>query len=696
MVALPGLYVQFGFGQSIGTAKDVVDWTDVTSYVRAVDGVTFTRGRTSVGEAPSAGTLSLSLSNADGRFTPGLTTGPHGSGVVPRIPVRILAAVDTDGDGVDIPPSSFDVDFGYEFGTEAGLYSDEYDPAYYGIGVEVYELWYGFVTDIEWDPGADVKARIQAADILAQAGKVKCRPWLTGRHQSATPTPTYYWPLTDIAGTEAPRTVAGTDDNRLEVKEMSATVSSTAFDFGVVSDLSPDATETVAAFTPTYASPGGGKILEHAFVVPASGDVVVSLWFRVTRTISAGDAVHPLIAILDKTSDQLPIVLVGVNDTDPGDPNGGTLWVQSDGTDCFDYTYGTTNSVPMEQWHHLLLARDQSQTGSLDARMVIYIDGVLMSSTSATFGSLTTLTPGDTYRMVVGGHTPNSATAWLSGQLGHLALFDDATDAAALAAHLHNRGAGAPTAATRFGELPDVTAQPAAVASWMTADVTADIPVTQQPSKGVTLIDLGQQLATTERGNLIATNDGFLRLVSSRARLTDTVALTLDATTDVLSFDGAFAVDDADAVDEVSVTTQPAGATFTGARVGNASLESTTLDVWSDDRVHAQSVADGVANYPASVPKSPRLSVSMEWMSYVGLAGQVLALELGDIIRVTDLPDTAPDTTVDLVIESIDHQKTTIDWVVTFDTSPGVLAAGGVVGTSGSLSTVAPTLTVRP
>lgn len=684
-MALPTVAVQFGFGQSIGTAKGSVAWTDVTDYVRLASGLSFSRGRTAVGQAPSAGTLSLALANNDGRFTPSTSmlasdgayssdfytpddydTSPGVRRVQTRIPVRIQAYVDP-----------FDADFDGDFG-------------------DTIDLWYGFVTDVEWNPGADITAKFQAADILAQAGKVKCRPWLTGRHLSATPTPTHYWPLTDIAGTEAARTAAGTDDDTLAVREFSATPS-VGFDFGVVSDLSPDEAETVAAFTPTYgtSSAGGGKVFEHAFTVPATGDVVVSLWFRITRTISAGDALHPLLAILDKTSDQLPIVFVGVNDGDGGDPNR-NLWVQSDGTGAFDYTYGAMDSVPLDEWHHLLFARDQSQTGSFDARTIIYVDGVLMASSSATFGSLTTLTPGDTYRMIIGGQTPISTTAWLSGQLGHLALFDDATDAAALAAHLYNNGTGAPTAADRFEELPNVTAQPTGVASWMAADSTADILIAQQSSKNVPLIELGQQIASTERGNLIATHDGFLRLVSSRSRLTETIALTLDARTDVLSFEGAFAIDDADAVDEVSVTAQPSGATFRGERVGGASLESATQDVWSDNRIHAQAVADGVANYPLDIPKSPRLSVSMEWMTYAGYTEEVLSLELGDLIRVTNLPLSAPSSTVDLVVEAIDHQVGTNDWIITFDTSPGELAAGGVVGTSGTLSTVATTLTVRP
>ena len=61
-----------------------------------------------------------------------------------------------------------------------------------------------------------------------------------------------------------------------------------------------------------------------------------------------------------------------------------------------------------------------------------------------------------------------------------------------------------------------------------------------QPTAARTLLEVAQDVATTERGALIAARDGRLRLQSSRARLTETVGLTLDARTDVLTFDGAF------------------------------------------------------------------------------------------------------------------------------------------------------------
>jgi hypothetical protein len=677
-MALPGLYVDFGFGQFIGTAKGSVTWTDVTDYVRAADGMSFGRGRTAVGQAPSAGTFTVSLANDDGRFTPGRAGGPYGTGVQARIPVRVRAGVDTDGDGDDRDVTR--------------EYSDEYGDEYGEAGATMYDLWYGFVTDINWNPGADVKAHIQAADILGQATKITCKPWLTGRNLAQAPS--YYWPLTDTAGAaQAETPVTGTPPLAVDDPNSTSTATLT---FGVESDASPDP-ETVVAITSATSIPGRRMTAP----VTSPGTVLgFSLWVRPTGVNDHGELFSVTATRYkgDTTAQSFVRAVLAGGPSEPGDYGQIVVYEGNYGGETsgiYGEQVGTTTGDPRsfvaDEWKHLYVRRDGAATGSWATRFRVWLDGVeltLDTSGTVTAETFTTSTPG----IITVGQFAGSIG--YTGQLGHMAVFNSSSTTVPVL--LANNGSTSPTAAARFEDLANVTGQPAAMLSWMTADTTADITISQQPTGAQTLATLGQQVAATERGNLIATRDGFLRLMSSRSRLTETVALTLDASTDVLSFDGAFAIDDADAVDEVTVTAQPGGATYTGTRSGGASLESTTAEVWSSDAVHAQAVADGSANYPVDVPKSPKLSVSMAWMTHAGLADDVLALELGDLIRVTDLPASAPDTTVDLVVEAINHETGTGDWVVTFDTSPGELAAGGVVGTTGTLSTVATTLVVRP
>lgn len=102
----PSVTVEFGFSTvssssstwSTGTwntskwsGVDVV-WTDVTAYVRSIS---TSRERNRDVDAFPAGTATITLSNADARFTPANTAGPYSSGgatkVVPKVPVRVTA-----------------------------------------------------------------------------------------------------------------------------------------------------------------------------------------------------------------------------------------------------------------------------------------------------------------------------------------------------------------------------------------------------------------------------------------------------------------------------------------------------------------------------------------------------------------------------------------------------------------------------
>lgn len=73
------------------SGRDVI-WTDITQYVRRID--TNRENNRDTGGYP-AGTATLTLSNADARFTPGNTSSPYASGgvskIVPKVPIRIRA-----------------------------------------------------------------------------------------------------------------------------------------------------------------------------------------------------------------------------------------------------------------------------------------------------------------------------------------------------------------------------------------------------------------------------------------------------------------------------------------------------------------------------------------------------------------------------------------------------------------------------
>lgn len=89
------LTVEIGFSTTSGSGKvpigstlSTINWTDVSSYVRAV---TTSRGRSSELDSFQTGSASITLSNADRRFDPEYSSGPYYGTLTPLRPVRIRA-----------------------------------------------------------------------------------------------------------------------------------------------------------------------------------------------------------------------------------------------------------------------------------------------------------------------------------------------------------------------------------------------------------------------------------------------------------------------------------------------------------------------------------------------------------------------------------------------------------------------------
>lgn len=121
-------------------------WKDVTQYVRTLS---TNRGRQAELQRFEAGSLSMKLSNADGRFNPWNTAGAYGAGAVRiGVPIRVrISAEKSDPTGASPAIATYDP-------TDGGFYY----------------AWYGFVTDIEpdWgDGGKDCWCTVSAAGSFA-------------------------------------------------------------------------------------------------------------------------------------------------------------------------------------------------------------------------------------------------------------------------------------------------------------------------------------------------------------------------------------------------------------------------------------------------------------------------------------------------------------------------------------------------
>ncbi|MEU0991928.1 hypothetical protein [Streptomyces sp. NPDC005953] len=85
-----GILVEVGWGGLI-QAPDTITWTDVTTRVDQLTGVTITRGASDELSETQPGTATLRLDNEDGALTPGNTSSPWWPYVRRNAPIRIAA-----------------------------------------------------------------------------------------------------------------------------------------------------------------------------------------------------------------------------------------------------------------------------------------------------------------------------------------------------------------------------------------------------------------------------------------------------------------------------------------------------------------------------------------------------------------------------------------------------------------------------
>lgn len=94
-MSLPDVTVEIAFDSGWSTPEGSRTWTDVTDYVELSESVGIGVGRADEFNIADANTLSLTLDNRDGRFTPGKTSSPYYPDVKIGRPIRVFQASST-------------------------------------------------------------------------------------------------------------------------------------------------------------------------------------------------------------------------------------------------------------------------------------------------------------------------------------------------------------------------------------------------------------------------------------------------------------------------------------------------------------------------------------------------------------------------------------------------------------------------
>ncbi len=361
----------------------VPTWTNITSFVEWKEGAKVTRGRTYETEQIQPGTLSLTLNNADGRFTPGNTASPYYPNVKSNRRIRVRATWNSI----------------------------------------TYALFDGYIDSwpVAWDNGVWAKAQVAATDRLKLLARRELRSMLE-EETLATLDPYAYFPLTESSEATTASDISVNKHRQAIKRVVGSGAGDVAFGSG------PAVVDDVPSARFSRTTTANGRVLYSRFPSQAVTGWSVSGWFAFPHTsqtlwnlrelgggigvidaslfyIDVGNenfegAIGPLPRSKDRT---LRFIM------DP-QPIGGV-------TDTATFP-GIANDTTM---HHVVCTAQFVSGTSWETR--IYVDGFLAGGPNTVQPSTGAWDTID--ELWIGG----SSTAVSEAAVGHVALFDYALNA---------------------------------------------------------------------------------------------------------------------------------------------------------------------------------------------------------------------------------------------------------------------------
>ena len=607
-----------------------VDWLDVSCWVRRDSGISMRRGRSGQSEVAGAGSLSFTLDNRDGWWTPG------------RDMTTILDLLADD-----------------QWGSIPAVWKhrqlrDMPVRVTYGIPVgSTQPLWRGVITGVRvgWQNGILGQAAITATDLVAQLNRTPMRQLPV--QSILAHDPVACWALDETEGEHAyPSGVTGP---ALALDTVGSGWAPSGFDWSV--GASPGsvphlAEKGAAAWTESGATwgykleaydaldglprivpydPGvpGGVGTVHAMLMPGDpGRVMTAI------SLESPSGVRLEIGV---TSTTQPFVRIG-NDMMAGDP------------------------VPPGVWHHVAVTVVYDLLGTT---VDLWVDGVKVATGTLSAGG----TDLGAHRWRVGA----SAAQWVpqcwEGRVANVAAHDVILDddvIADLAGGVDGwtsetttvRATRVARAALREPDLPD----PVDLGlSTMCASHTG----------GKTAGAVLGEIATTEDTGWWTTKMGLLRLGSRLARYGAPATLSVDAS--VVDAGLTFEADNDNRITDVEVS-RP-GWSHVARRSTQAAdglIYARDLAVWVDSDPQLEAAADWLIGPARTDPgaRSETVTIDVERTAADINEAVVLGTDIDEVIEVTGLPANAPDTSLRLLIVGVADSVDTTGWRRTFNVTP--------------------------
>jgi len=609
-----------------------VDWLDVSCWVSRTAGISMRRGRSGQSEVSGAGSLSFTLGNGDGWFTPGKD---------------MTAFLDLLADD--------------QWGSIPGVWKhrqlrDMPVRVTYGIpSGSTQALWAGVITAVRvaWRGGILGEAIVTAADCVSHLNRVTMRQLPVATVLMHDPVACYALDEPDGATAAQAATLSG-PGLVLDTVGSGFAPSGFEWDQGVSPGSTPHLKERGAALWTSSGATWGYQLEAYdalgglPCVIPSDPGVPGGVG-TVHAMLLPGGPGRTMTACSWESPDGLRVEL-GVDSTTKPFVRVGSSSVTA------------PTSVSPGLWHHVTATLVYDLLGT---DVELFVDGAAVATGS--------LPDGDTdigaRRWRVGASAaPFVPECWegrIANVAAHAAVLDDAviSDIAGgrdgwTSETTTARGLRIARAALRAPDLPDMT----------------DLGMsTMCPSHtaGKTAGAVLSEVATTEQSGWWATKSGLLRVGSRAARWGAPVTLTLDAST--VDAGLTFEADNDARVTEVEASRpgwSHVARRSTQAADGLIYQESVTL--WVDSDPQLEAFADWAISEPQSEPgpRSETVTVDVERTAADIDEATVLATDIDEVIEVDGLPANAPASKVRLLIVGVADSVDTTGWRRTFNVIP--------------------------
>lgn len=617
-VSLP-LKVEIAFGADPMDTGSLT-WTNITGFVRR-ESVSFSRGWDTEAREPLAGRASLSLNNDSGDFTPG-ASGLYGQ-IRPRLPLRISQ------------------------------------------GATV--LWTGLVDTLSmsFTNGFRPRVDVVAIDRWAQYRRIKLHAG--GLNWGSRVGASAYWPLTgkDLSGLTRVVSSAGWATVAL-TSPLALTADAELHKGPFVDDPSLAGAEAFVSgpFSVESGCGGAGGTKGSAF----------SLWVKPTGVGGTGSVMIRLASkVHDGVGGLFPRQFVRVMWNTPAnasDPIYPTLAYGGDGAVDGSVTASGGTFLKTGEWACLTVRIKANNNtppayGGITASMSIAGVGFDRGTVTRTdtLGMWHPEDGADYFDFTPSG-TSTPVVAYLStypsAEIGTVGGFsipkagDLPRDRVAMVAG-------------RGGVLGSVSLGPAAS--------FAGVPMSLQDLSDKPLADALLECVSAE-GGVLSIGPGGWPVFRGRRHVTGSHGASVSVPVTVLDREASWVLDDQQLVNVASVdrmALSSSAGTSTYHAAGSVSVygeRSRALQLWLwNDRDAAQRAADEATKDSEALVRSTTLSVDLLTCGASVSVSQLLAVDVGDRLTLTGLPDTAPDAAV-FSVDSISDQVSETKWLRTFSVSP--------------------------